>query len=139
MFGDSRLPDSFWEKVSVEPNTGCWLWAAFCKPDGYALCKVAGKTKRAHRVAYAALVGSIPSGLHCDHLCRVRSCVNPAHIELVTLAENLRRGVHGNSKKTACAHGHLFDEKNTYIYPDGSRGCRICHRLYEQKRRSLIE
>lgn len=70
-----------------EPNSGCWLWLGMVNHDGYAM--LTGR-KRAHRVMYEREVGPIPKGLQLDHLCFVRSCVNPAHLKLATSEENLR-------------------------------------------------
>lgn len=74
---------------------GCWLWTGSITRAGYGRIRGAdahdGRTVLAHRLAYELLVGPIPQGLHLDHLCRVRRCVNPEHLEPVTLAENNRR------------------------------------------------
>lgn len=88
--GDARLPQRFWDKVRLEPS-GCWLWTANTN-RGYGNFTVAGKTRKAHRISYQTFVGAIPDGLALDHLCRVRACVNPSHLEPVTWAENVRRG-----------------------------------------------
>ena len=121
---DGPLPD-------YAPHLGpCWLWTAATnygygviglgrRQDGIAL---------AHRLLYEHMVGPIPEGLCLDHLCRVRACVNPAHMEVVTLAENKRRGESGpaqNARKTHCPQGHPYDEANTYRY-NGWRQCRTC-------------
>lgn len=108
----------------------CWLYAGTIHPDGYGLiqAKVNGKWKllRAHRVVYESEVGEIPAGMVSDHLCRVRRCVNPAHIEIVTNAENTRRA---HAWLTHCKHGHPFDEVNTiHIKATGHRRCRTCMR-----------
>lgn len=71
--------------------SGCWLWTGALLRDGYAAIKVSGKVTVAHRVAYAAMVGPIPEGLELDHVCNVRNCVRPEHLEPVTHAENQRR------------------------------------------------
>ncbi|MDQ3747954.1 MAG: hypothetical protein M3367_02900 [Acidobacteriota bacterium] len=76
--------------------------------------------------------------LHCDHLCRVRHCVNPAHIEVVTLQENVLRGVGipaVNFHKTHCKNGHVFDEVHTQIEKDGHRRCRICRKAKDRQRK----
>ena len=76
------------------------------------------------------MVGPIPEGLVIDHLCRVRDCVNPAHLDVVTTGENTRRGLRG-VLTTHCPKGHAYDELNTFIH-HGSRDCRACAR--ERKR-----
>lgn len=123
-------------KFVPEPNSGCWLWTASCDSKGYGKIYVNGKLVGAHRVAYELFVGPIPDGLHIDHLCRVRCCVNPSHMEPVTHAENIRRGDSGKATalqqraKTHCPHGHEYNEENTHIRKNrnGARVCRTCAR-----------
>jgi hypothetical protein len=111
-------------------ETGCWQWQ---RPldNGYGRFWVDGQTVLAHRYSYEIHVGSIPDGLHLDHLCRNRGCVNPAHLEPVTLAVNVLRG-EGlsavNARKTVCKHGHPLTDDNVYVTPRGSRTCRACQR-----------
>jgi hypothetical protein len=81
----------FWEKV--EKGSGCWLWRGRLSGGGYGQFKVAGREAMAHRYAYELLVGAIPDGREIDHLCRVRACVNPAHLEAVTHSTNVSRSV----------------------------------------------
>jgi len=77
-------------------ESGCWVWRGSRFRTGYAnIANDPGKTRLAHRVVYEALVGPIPQGLVLDHLCRVRHCINPEHLELVTGLENTRRGLKG--------------------------------------------
>jgi hypothetical protein len=90
-------------------------------------------------VSYETFVGPIPDGLTIDHLCCNPPCINPEHLEVVTMRENLRRGrspVGVNARRTHCLHGHAFDERNTWICKEGKRHCRECHRLREQARRA---
>lgn len=138
--GDSRLPARFWSKVHVNVATGCWEWRARIHRQGYGQFGVAsGQMKGAHRVAYEALVGTVPAGLELDHLCRVRHCVNPRHLEPVTHAENMRRGVvwEFNRNKTQCLRGHAFDEMNTlYVKRSNERQCRTCNRDRMRARRA---
>lgn len=124
--GDQRLPIRFWSKVS--PNaSGCWLWTAALRSDGYGQLTLNKKGRSAHRLAYEALVAKIPSGLELDHLCRERRCCNPAHLEPVTRQENVRRGLRG-VLHTHCPHGHEFTPANTAINNRGHRYCRQCSR-----------
>jgi hypothetical protein len=91
-----------WDKYKVDEN-GCWLWTGRLDPDGYAhplqLGGRGSKMKKAMRHFYEILIGPIQTRLHLDHLCRVRKCVNPWHLEPVTSKENSRRGL--NAKLTA--------------------------------------
>lgn len=89
---DPRPTDEerFWSKV--DKSGDCWLWTAgISGGTGYANFHWLGRTQSAHRVSYMLAVGPVPEGMTLDHLCRVRHCVNPSHLEPVTLAENIRR------------------------------------------------
>lgn len=127
----SLLPERFRSKFVQDPS-GCWLWqAALSRRQGYACYYHDGQVRHGHRVAYQLIVGAVPDGLVLDHLCRVRHCVNPSHLEPVTPGENVRRGVAGgwhNLRKTHCPHGHEYSQANTYVTPDGRRCCRTCKR-----------
>src|SRR5580698_2584776 len=79
----------FWRLV--EKTESCWNWKGG-KTNGYGCFQIAKVNFRAHRLAYELLRGPIPTGLHLDHLCRNRSCVNPDHLEPVTQRENTLRG-----------------------------------------------
>lgn len=135
-FGDNRLPDRFWQKCSVS-GTGCWLWTGLLAGQGYGYYRpVTLGTRRVHRITYLALVGEIPSGLELDHLCRVRNCCNPAHLEPVTRSENSRRGIGAQvirartAAMTACVRGHEFTEENTARDHRGHRRCKECTRMH---------
>lgn len=126
--------ERFWSKV--EKTDGCWLWTGALNGGGYGRFNV-GRRLYAHRAAYLMFVGPIPDGLQIDHLCRVRHCVNPDHLEPVTHAENVRRGEVGTRERmrTHCPHGHEYTEANTYVHPrDGSRKCMACARRRDQQR-----
>ncbi|MFF6829588.1 HNH endonuclease [Streptomyces longwoodensis] len=108
----------------------CWLWTGPLDRHGYAEIKVGGRHRLAHRLSYESFVGPIPPGLVIDHKCRVRHCLNPAHLEPVTNRENILRGVGPaakNAVKTHCPQGHPYDDANTIIRPQGNRRCRACH------------
>jgi hypothetical protein len=137
----TNLPQRFWDKVD-KGDDGCWRWTAHINRDGYGV--YAGDDRRvnhAHRFAYVDANGPIPKGLVIDHLCRVRECVNPDHLEPVTDRENVRRGMAPagiNARKTHCIHGHPFDEANTYWWK-GHRGCRACNRaMWARKREAKL-
>lgn len=137
MAGSQALAlEQFWANVDKNgpvpvqrPELGpCWLWKAG-RTNGYGVCSVDGRHIRAHRFAYEALVGPIPPGKELDHLCRNRPCVNPDHVEPVTTAVNVLRGVGPTARAaraTHCPQGHPYDEQNTRVRPDGSRACRRC-------------
>lgn len=119
----------FWAKVAISSEADCWLWTGGKTQDGYGLFKFIRDQSNwlAHRVAYTLRRGEIPDGLTLDHICRNRACVNPAHLDPVSLRENMLRGeglAAQNARKTHCLRGHAFTPENTYRAP--SRPWRIC-------------
>jgi len=101
-------PDRFWKHVDKHgptpdyaPHLGpCWLWTASVKPSGYGQFAVTEHQIRgAHQFSYRIEVGPVPDGLQLDHLCRVRHCVRPTHLEPVTAAENVRRAVEARTRR----------------------------------------
>lgn len=121
-----RFPDVLPQFVTPRPD--CIIWIGALNQKGYGAGRLRGdRSGGIHRQVYEAFIGSIPDGMLLDHLCRVRSCINPAHLEPVTPHENAHRGL-TNATKKQCKRGHYFDAENTYIGPDGHRGCRQCAR-----------
>lgn len=124
--------DRFLSKVNKSGE--CWLWTGSIDKYGYGEFWFDGRTQRAHRVSHMLFVGSIPSGLQVDHGCRVRSCVNPAHLEAVTQKINIQRGMAGKASavkqlaKTHCPKKHEYTEENTRLTKSGHRVCRECER-----------
>lgn len=120
---------------------GCWPWTGGTGKAGYGLVSRGRSRTRllAHRVVYTILRGPIPGELPLDHLCRNRICVNPAHLEPVTVGENNRRGFGASgihARQTHCVHGHEFTAENTAILPSGSRKCHACSRERDRRRPS---
>lgn len=143
-----RTAEKFWEKVDASGD--CWLWMGGLNTGGYGRFTLDGRRQRAHRVAYALLVAPVPSGLELDHLCRVRHCVNPDHLEPVTRRENLLRGAgpaqagYRQKRKTHCPQGHPYDESNTFVWAarPSERSCIECNRVrareYQRKKRGAV-
>jgi hypothetical protein len=127
-----------WARVALPNEQGCMLWLGSLGSGGYARIRLPGTRVMAHRMAYELLVGPIPEGAQLDHLCRVRHCMAPAHLEPVTQAENIRRGEAGrhNKVKTVCKRGHAYTPENTRIRRNGTRACRKCALDFLHKYRS---
>src|SRR5690348_9305170 len=79
-----------WARVDRDDGDGCWLWRG-AKSKGYGQARIDGRVYYVHRLLFEAERGPVPEGLELDHLCRVRWCVRPSHLEPVTPAENTRR------------------------------------------------
>jgi hypothetical protein len=138
-----ELPPNLADRIDVAGS--CWLWLGSKDKSGYGWAyppRGLGlpKKMRAHRAIWELLVGPIPPGLVLDHLCRVKSCVNPDHLEPVSHSENSRRGITGMHLKmrTHCPQGHLYLE-NAYEVPSrpGVRYCQACNRERSRLRRAL--
>lgn len=135
--------------VTSDPARKCIVWTAGKKEKGYGTFWDGTRNIRAHRFSYGLTVGPVPTGLQLDHLCRVRDCVNPAHLEAVTHEENQRRGLRGvlggitrgqrastprrePTPATHCHQGHELTPDNSYwqppsrTRPGGRRRCRTC-------------
>lgn len=129
------IEERFWSKVDRSGGpTSCWLWLGFIGPDGRGQFPRPGQSGKAHRAAYELVNGPIPEGLTIDHLCYVPRCVNPAHLEPVTFAENRRRAtIH----RTTCRNGHPYD---AVVRTEGKvwRRCSTCaaanDRAYKARR-----
>ena len=130
----------------------CDEWSGCTNAKGYGTTKQAGKRWLAHRLAWVVANGRpIPAGKVILHTCDNPPCCEPTHLRLGTQADNIAdmvakgRYVGNHLKdKTECLHGHAFDERNTYMRPDGRRGCRRCRlkstmRSYWRKRALQIE
>ena len=85
------LEARFWARVVRRGVDQCWPWNGSRQTQGYGRMEVRGRALAAHRLSYMLNIGSIPEGAVIDHLCRNKACVNPAHLEAVTLSVNATR------------------------------------------------
>lgn len=130
------------DRVEIRPN-GCWRWKLGVDKDGYAVWDTPrqskykeqfGGTNRAGRIMYILTKGEIQKGLELDHICNIRRCINPDHLQPLTRQENQSFAISYGSTKTECKNGHEFTEDNTYIPKDGERCCRTCNRERQRER-----
>lgn len=137
------LADRFWPKV--QKTETCWLWTGAKTQLGYGTIWIGGGSAgkgMAHRISWELVKGPIPRGMHIDHLCRNTSCVNPDHLEPVTVAENTRRGYAPaigaafQRAKSSCPHGHPYDDANTHVNKRGGRMCLTCIRVRQRAQRA---
>lgn len=132
--------DRFLAKVNRTER--CWIWNAAVNADGYGRFLLAGANRLAHRVSYELFIGPIPEGLEIDHLCRVRNCVNPEHLEVVTHAVNVARkplGMRGGRAiQTHCKRGHELSSNNVLFSGKGNRYCRECNRIRSAERQRRV-
>lgn len=123
----------FMSRIEKVTESGCWLWTAGENGAGYSWFN----RQLGHRYSYNKFVGDIPDGLQLDHLCRVRCCVNPDHLEIVTPRTNVLRGIGPSAqyaRRTHCKKGHEFTSDNTYTTPgESNRLCRICRAEYMRR------
>ena len=130
-----RILERFVRQIEWD-ETGCWPFKGTAVKGDYRHFKVADKQILAHRWSYEYFKGPIPVGLTIDHLCRRPRCVNPDHLEAVTIRQNIRRGnglAGQNARKQVAKCGHPFD----FVEPDGRRRCLRCYKaqLRESARR----
>lgn len=119
--------------------TPCWVSDRATNGRGYTKIYALSAQWYTHRLSYVLHFGDIPPGLVLDHLCRVRACCNPEHLEPVTHRTNLLRGDTSTAREAAtthCPRGHAYDEANTYRRPDGQnkRDCRTCRNRTRSRR-----
>lgn len=123
----------------VDKN-GCWHWLGAVMDNGYGTIGGGSNKRLVHRVMFAISWWPIPENYHVDHLCNVRDCVNPDHLEAVTRQENdRRRSERYRAKKTHCSNGHELTVDNIYIRKTGAVRCKTClltrmSRYYQEKK-----
>lgn len=138
----------FWSKVEFGIH---WKWTGANNHRGYGRFRLSNSRRRvqAHRWAWEYFNKSIPNKLVIDHLCKVPSCVNPTHLDVVPQGENIRRGdspAGVNSRKTHCPENHpLVGENLVWIKGKGNslsrRRCRVCNlnatKRYQRRKKLL--
>lgn len=119
----------FWSKVAESPS-GCWIWTGGLS-NGYSSFKYDGERIAGHLLTYRAMIGKVPVGLELDHLCRVRRCVNPYHLDAVPKRVNILRG-EGPTARHARQDDCGKDGHGPYIVrtfkAKARRVCRDCER-----------
>lgn len=124
----------FWGWVNTDAQGGCWLWLGTLDKDGYGTLHLRRTRRRAARVAYAYWRGLIPAGYVVNHICHVRACVNPQHLEAITAsAHSLLDQAAGaiNARKAVCKEGHPYDRSY-----GGQRYCSICDQAKSRRLRA---
>jgi hypothetical protein len=124
---DSRLPQSFWDRIIPEPNSGCWLWTGRIDRKGYGRTEIRGFSL-AHRLSLS-VVQRLDPLLTVDHKCEMKCCVNPLHLQQVTSPQNTRLR---SERSTTCTNGHARP-------PGDCRECRIeRQRKYRELKREFL-
>lgn len=136
-----RLDMPFEERYTEEPNSGCWLWSGPIGRTGYGVYQTRQGPIVAHRASFQIYKGPIPDGLYVLHKCDVRCCVNPDHLWLGTLSDNMQdmhdKGRH-KALRTHCKNGHEQNSENVIIR-GGQKRCKICHRAWDRKRKAAAK
>lgn len=135
MKGRPHSEGDFWKTVT--PTGFCWEFDGRLTDEGYGHFSLARVTKTvlAHRISYQLLIGAIPEGAHLDHLCGVRNCVNPDHLEPVHPGEHTLRSMKHRMERETCVNGHPRDDDNMLTCGDRYYRCRQCVLVRTHKNR----
>jgi len=131
----ARLMSEKWVNRYLDVGD-CWLYKGTVDVEGYTHIR----STTGHRAIYEHLVGPIPAGMTLDHACRVRHCLNPDHMRVMSIGDNMKSSPKywaTRSKRdwsaTHCRNGHEWADGNQYVAASGDRYCRACSR--DSKRR----
>jgi hypothetical protein len=139
--------DRFISRINFTANNACWNWCAGKNNSGYGSFSAGGKAYGAHRFSYIITFGDISNDELVCHSCDNPSCVNPNHLWVGTVKDNIADKVRKNrqpkgdshprpkSKRTHCLSGHEYNNENTYWTKSNHRKCRRCHADFETIRR----
>jgi hypothetical protein len=136
---DHSYFSKFIEKIKIDEN-GCWLWQGWFHSKGYGGFAEGKHNFRAHRWSYEYFRGEIPDGLVIDHLCRVRACCNPDHLEAVTQRTNSLRGEQNTMQSAVlglCKKGHQLSIRKKRSKDSGFRWCPTCDAERAKKYREI--
>ena len=137
----STLPERFWPNVNKTPT--CWLWTGQITPSGYGIIALdTGRKEVAHRTSWRLAGRFLDPELTLDHLCRVRHCVNPDHLDMVPMRTNLLRGINRaavSMRRPTCINGHLRTPENTRIDKRGKYEWRQCRECRNEPRRKSFD
>ena len=126
------MPAGNWP-VRVDPFFGCWLWTKSTNSNGYGTAWLRSGPRLAHYHVWEVETGqAVPEGKVADHCCRRRTCVNPAHLAIVTQGENNRRiGWDYRSRIKKCPKGHDLEVHGRRT-PEAGMVCRVCSGTWDK-------
>ena len=132
----------FEKYISVEPNSGCWLWTGAWSKSGYGSFRVENKSQNAHRVAYKLYLGPLKNGMMIDHICRNRACVSPDHLRQVTPRQNILENSMSisaiSAKRNCCKRGHVY-VPGSFRITANKRVCKLCRESWPSETRKAAE
>lgn len=151
----TALTREFVQSRSAPNDAGCWIWSLAVDPEGYGILGPNPNGQRfAHRLSYTLFVGEIPDDLSVDHICFQPDCVNPLHLQLLTVSENSRRKQSDEARErrrerdvarppsqmsqAVCGRGHVKAESMRRS-PNGRLVCRACDIERGRERRAAAK